>query len=188
MNESDQDHMLTGVLDALFFAAKAHKDQRRKSSGEPYVNHLIEVAQLLASLADVQDQTTLQSAVLHDSVEDTVITGNELQERYGSEVLKLVLQLSDDKSQPKDVRKALTVDKIGSKDPRAQCIKIADLISNLRSLPDDWPTERQKQYLDWAKAVRNNISVQVPHKLDAMFLQTIEDAGEKLQSDFLLDR
>jgi guanosine-3',5'-bis(diphosphate) 3'-pyrophosphohydrolase len=180
MSESEQEHMLTGVLDALFFAAKAHKDQRRKSSGEPYVNHLIEVAQLLASLADVQDQTTLQAAVLHDTLEDTETTEKDLGEQYGSEVLKLVLQLSDDKSLPKDVRKALMVDKIGSKDPRAQYIKIVDLISNLRSLPADWPTERQKQYLDWAKAIRKSISIDVPHKLDAIFIRTIGDAEEKL--------
>jgi (p)ppGpp synthase/HD superfamily hydrolase len=146
------------ILAAAHFAAQKHAAQKRKGSGaEPYLNHLIEVAELIASSSDVLDTELVMAGLLHDTVEDTGVTLLELEEHFGPDVAALVAEVTDDKSLPKETRKRLQVLNAPGKSPRAQTLKLADKISNLRSIlaspPVGWNLERKRQYFAWARQV-----------------------------------
>jgi len=84
------------ILKALRFSAGKHIDQRRKDSrASPYVNHPIQVAETLWRIGEVRDLTILLGAILHDTIEDTATTPEELQLEFGEEVLALVLEVTD---------------------------------------------------------------------------------------------
>ncbi len=146
------------MLSAAHFAAQKHSSQRRKGeSAEPYVNHLLEVARLLADLPSRFDLNLVIAGLLHDTLEDTAVTRSELADRFGEDVATLVEQVSDDKRLPRDDRKTLQIQNAPHMSPRAQNLSTADKISNLRSTlsdpPADWSDERRRQYFQWAKAV-----------------------------------
>jgi (p)ppGpp synthase/HD superfamily hydrolase len=139
---------------AADFAAQRHADQRRKGSNkEPYINHLSEVARRLAIATDGSDARLVAAGWLHDTIEDTATSRNELALQFGDDIASLVMEVTDDKSLPKAERKRLQVVQTPKKSKRARMIKIADLTSNLRSLPDDWERERIAGYFDWADKV-----------------------------------
>jgi (p)ppGpp synthase/HD superfamily hydrolase len=146
---------LAALLRAAEFAAHAHRTQRDKGElGGPYVNHLIEVARLLADAG--APLTVVLAGLLHDTVEDTEVTEAELAEGFGAEVADLVAEVTDDKSLPKAERKALQVAKAPHKSPGGKMIKLADKTSNLRRLirtPPDWPVARKHEYFAWATSV-----------------------------------
>jgi (p)ppGpp synthase/HD superfamily hydrolase len=108
------DIRLTTILnltEAYHFAAAKHVGQRRKGeAAEPYMNHLTEVAELVARATDAADLELIIAAVLHDTVEDTEATPEELARRFGPRVASLVAQVTDDKSVPKADRKRLQVE------------------------------------------------------------------------------
>jgi guanosine-3',5'-bis(diphosphate) 3'-pyrophosphohydrolase len=137
----------------MLFAARAHRDQRRKGTGEPYVNHLIEVAALLASVAGIEDVRVLSAAVLHDVIEDTEVTAAEIEDAFGPRVRQLVEALTDDRLLPKAERKRLQVEHMRAAEAEVRLIKLADHCSNVASLPADWPPERKREYLDWSAEV-----------------------------------
>jgi guanosine-3',5'-bis(diphosphate) 3'-pyrophosphohydrolase len=149
------------VLDAALYAAQKHAKQKRKG-GEPYINHLIEVAQLVSMAISEPDANLVTAALLHDTIEDVGVTATELTERFGQDVTDLVMEMTDDKSLPKDERKRLQIEHASKLSVRAQVIKLADKISNLRSIlispPADWDYERKRKYFDWAKAVAERLS------------------------------
>jgi (p)ppGpp synthase/HD superfamily hydrolase len=143
---------------ALHFAADKHRDQRRKGAcASPYINHPIEVAELLVRVGRVTDVALLQAAILHDTLEDTETAARELEERFGSTVRRLVEEVSDDKSLPKEERKRLQVEHAPTLSRQARQIKLADKICNLRDLterpPADWTLERRGAYLEWSEQV-----------------------------------
>jgi len=146
------------LLHALAFAAERHRRQRRKDAeASPYINHPIAVAAVLADAGQVTDESLLVAAVLHDTVEDTETTFDELTARFGAPVADLVREVTDDKSLPKQRRKQLQIEHAASASARAKQLKIADKICNLRDIasspPADWPVARCREYLDWAQAV-----------------------------------
>ena len=146
------------IARAYHFAAERHVSHRRKGeAAEPYINHLTEVAELIALASDGQDPDLLIAAVLHDTVEDTCTTPAELAQTFGADVAALVAEVTDDKTLPKEVRKKLQIEHAALASPHAQMIKMADKISNLRSLaaspPADWSRERITDYGVWAKSV-----------------------------------
>src|SRR5512146_1845923 len=150
------------ILQALVFAAHKHRDHRRKDPNHsPYVNHLIEVTDLLWRVGGVRDSVLLTAAVLHDSIEDTHTSPAEIREYFGKEVLELVLEVSDDKSLPQVVRKRLQVEHAAHLSRRARQLKVADKISNVRDImnnpPPDWPEQRQREYLEWAREVVDKV-------------------------------
>lgn len=139
------------VLDALHLAALRHADQRRKGlRAEPYINHLIEVVWLLAVRGDVTDEELLAAAALHDIVEDTETGLAEIGERFGPAVAGLVAAVTDDKSLPKARRKQLQIERMADASDRVRLLKLADHTSNVQSLPEAWPRERQVEYLQWS--------------------------------------
>jgi guanosine-3',5'-bis(diphosphate) 3'-pyrophosphohydrolase len=155
------------VLSAALFVAEKHAAQRRKgAAAEPYVNHLIEVAELV-STADLEPDTDLViAALLHDTIEDAGVTEEELRERFGADVAHLVVEVTDDKSLEKEERKRLQIVNAPKKSARAQVIKIADKISNLRAIlsspPVDWTERRKAEYFDWARQVVEGLSAPNP--------------------------
>lgn len=156
---------LLRIARAYHFAALKHVGVRRKGEDqEPSINHLAEVAELVAVATAGQDSTLVIAALLHDAIEDTVewpmgipALEAEIRDAFGDEVLDLVWELTDDKSLKKDVRKQLQIDTSPAKSRSARIIKIADKISNLRALlrspPANWPLQRRAQYLSWSQAV-----------------------------------
>jgi len=146
------------LLEALRFSADKHRDQRRKDRGaSPYINHPIAVAHVLATVGGVNDLTTLLGAVLHDTLEDTDTTPEELEEKFGREVRVLVQELTDDKALPKTERKRLQIEHARLASQRAQVIKVADKICNVLDVtyspPANWSTQRRREYLDWTERV-----------------------------------
>jgi guanosine-3',5'-bis(diphosphate) 3'-pyrophosphohydrolase len=139
---------------AANFAAERHKDQRRKGKGDvPYINHLADVAHLLTVATKGIDAELVAAGWLHDTVEDTATSQDELVLTFGGNVASLVMEVTDDKSLPKAERKRLQVLKTPAKTPRAKMIKLADLTSNLRQLPDSWEAQRIHDYFEWADQV-----------------------------------
>jgi GTP diphosphokinase / guanosine-3',5'-bis(diphosphate) 3'-diphosphatase len=155
---------LSQILDAALFAAARHAGHRRKG-GEPYINHLIEVAQLVSMVA-AADANLVMAAFLHDTIEDVGVTPEELIERFSPDVANLVREMTDDKSLPSRQRKQLQIDHAPHLSVRAQIVKLADKISNLRSLlitpPADWDYQRKQQYFEWAKRVVDALSAPDP--------------------------
>lgn len=150
------------VFRALVFAASRHRNQRRKDSDHsPYINHPLDVVDLLWRVGRVRDTVTLVAAALHDTVEDTGTKPEEIEALFGIEVCELVLEVSDDKSLPKDVRKRLQVERAAHKSLRAKTLKLADKITNVRDIrtrpPEDWPDERRTGYVQWAREVVNGL-------------------------------
>jgi guanosine-3',5'-bis(diphosphate) 3'-pyrophosphohydrolase len=150
------------ILRAVKFAACKHKDQRRKGAdAAPYINHPIELANLLWHDAQVRDEVVIVAALLHDTVEDTDTTLEELEQEFGVEVSQVVAEVTDDKSLPKEVRKQRQIDHALHLSDRARLVKLADKISNLRDIlsspPPDWSSERRLDYVLWGKAVIDQI-------------------------------
>jgi (p)ppGpp synthase/HD superfamily hydrolase len=150
--------LVTGLLGALHFAAGRHRDQRRKDREEsPYINHPIQVAELIARVGAVADLATLQAAMLHDTVEDTETSFQELEEIFGAEVAGLVKEVTDDKGLRKETRKRLQIEHAPNLSFKAKHIKIADKISNILSVthspPKGWSMERRLEYLEWSEGV-----------------------------------
>lgn len=146
------------LLAAMAFAADKHRDQRRKDeSASPYINHPIALANFLANEGGIDDERVLIAAILHDTIEDTETTEQELVREFGQEIASIVLEVTDDKSLPKDERKRLQIEHAASLSRRAKLVKLADKVCNLRDIaetpPADWTLERCQEYFDWAKAV-----------------------------------
>jgi len=146
------------VLRAAHFAATKHADQRRKNAAAtPYINHPLEVAEHLCRVGGVTDETVLAAALLHDTIEDTATSYEELQAAFGSRIADLVQECTDDKSLPKAERKRRQIERAPFKSADAKQITVADKSCNLRSIladpPAGWPAARQREYFDWAARV-----------------------------------
>lgn len=151
-------HELVEVCQALDYAAQKHAAQRRKGvAQEPYINHLAEVALLLAEATGGKDANLVVAGLLHDCIEDQGVKYEELAARFGADVADLVRDVTDDKSLPKAERKRLQVVETPHKPDRAKMLKLADKTANLRSMksspPKDWDEQRRRDYFAWALAV-----------------------------------
>lgn len=151
-------HRLARLLSAVAFAAERHREQRRADIGaSPYINHPIEVAHLLADEGGIDDLVVLQAAVLHDTLEDTATTVTDLIERFGQQVARLVLEVTDDTALPREQRKAEQIRRAATCGYEAALVKLADKTANLRDLarapPPGWSPKRRCDYFDFAKQV-----------------------------------
>jgi len=146
------------ILRAVAFAAHKHRDQRRKDRGaSPYINHPIELAHLLWDEGEVRDPLVIAAALLHDTLEDTETSWQELRGEFGEEIADIVLEVTDTKWIDKKLRKRLQVAKARHSSERARLVKLADKICNLRDFgsraPAGWSLQRKREYFDWAKEV-----------------------------------
>jgi len=146
------------LLKALAFAAHKHRDQRRKDRhASPYINHPIALAEFLASEGGVADIRVLAAALLHDTIEDTRTTAEELRRAFGRKVSAIVVEVTDDKRLHKRTRKRLQVEHAANLSRGAKLVKLADKTCNLRDIrtrpPVGWSRKRRREYFDWAKRV-----------------------------------
>jgi guanosine-3',5'-bis(diphosphate) 3'-pyrophosphohydrolase len=145
------------VLKAAAFAAEKHRNQRRKDEeASPYINHPIQVAHILVQ-ADVEDPEVLAAALLHDSIEDTNTSFEELEIVFGYAIANIVAECTDDKRLSKLERKQAQIDHAAKISRKAKLVKLADKIANVNDLndapPAGWSLERKREYFDWAKHV-----------------------------------
>lgn len=150
------------LLKALRFSAEKHRDQRRKDrNASPYINHPIQVADVLWRVGQVHDAVTLAGALLHDTLEDTNATPEEIQSLCGAEVLSLVYEVTDDKQLSKVERKRHQIESAGKVSERAKALKLADKICNVydiaHSPPLHWGHKRRYDYLQWSEQVVNQL-------------------------------
>jgi guanosine-3',5'-bis(diphosphate) 3'-pyrophosphohydrolase len=146
------------LIKAVAFAAEKHRLQRRKDAeASPYINHPIALANVLANEGGIDDPAVLCAAVLHDTLEDTETSAAELEALFGRRVSSIVLEVTDDKSLEKHVRKQRQIEHAPHGSPEARLVKLADKICNLRDIlaspPADWSAERKQAYFDWAARV-----------------------------------
>jgi guanosine-3',5'-bis(diphosphate) 3'-pyrophosphohydrolase len=146
------------ILKAAEFAARKHRDQRRKDpSASPYINHPIALAEILSGDGRVKSADVLAAALLHDTLEDTETTASELRAAFGAKITHIVEEVSDDKRLPKQKRKELQVLHAAHISKGAKLVKLADKIANLADIisspPAGWSLQRQRDYFDWAKRV-----------------------------------
>lgn len=160
MNEGD--HVLRDrialVTHAAGFAARVHAGQTRKgASSSSFILHLAEVADLLAKALEEPDAELVAAAWLHDAVEKTKITSEEIEGIFGPRVASLVAEVSDDKSLPEAEWHRMQIEAIGEKSEGARMLRLADKISGLRELaedpPADWDTARRREWLQFASDV-----------------------------------
>jgi GTP diphosphokinase / guanosine-3',5'-bis(diphosphate) 3'-diphosphatase len=161
------------LLKALAFAAHKHRDQRRKDpAASPYINHPIALADVLVNEGGVTDVEVLCAALLHDTVEDTDTTPQELEENFGPRIARIVAEVTDDKDLSKAERKRLQVEHAAQLSPEAKLVKLADKICNLRDVaeraPESWDLARRREYFDWAKRVVDGLRGAHP-SLEAAF-------------------
>jgi guanosine-3',5'-bis(diphosphate) 3'-pyrophosphohydrolase len=161
------------LIRAIDFAAFKHRNQRRKDEeASPYINHPIALTQVLKVEAGVSDIDVLCAALLHDTIEDTETTVEELVAEFGAHIASIVVEVTDDTSLPKAERKRLQVEHAPTLTREAKLVKLADKICNLRDMvdapPAKWDLARRQEYFDWAREVIDQLRGSHP-RLEALF-------------------
>lgn len=173
------------LLTAIAFAADKHKFQTRKDTeGTPYINHPLEVALTLMGVGKESDHELLVSAVLHDTIEDTQTTPEEIEALFGHRVLSIVLEVTDDKKLPKEQRKLNQVLYAPMKSIAAKKLKLADKICNVHDIihrpPVNWSVERKIEYLHWAGKVLEGLEGANP-LLEERLKELISEGFQRFQ-------
>lgn len=173
------------VLSALRFAARKHRDQRRKGEdASPYINHPIEVAHVLSAVGGVDDPEVLAAAVLHDTVEDTETTLAEIESLFGPGVRRIVEEVSDDPELSREERRTRQVACAPSLSAGARLVKLGDKICNALDVthapPAGWSPRRRLDYLDWTARVVDGCRGVNP-RLEAHFDRVLADGRRILE-------
>jgi len=168
------------LLAAALFSADRHRDQRRKGVREtPYINHPLEVSERIVRVGGVHDIEVLVAAILHDTIEDTETTAEEIERHFGKPVAALVLEVTDDRLLTRLERKRLEVEHAPLLTPRAKLIKLSDKISNVADTahnpPASWSRQRRHEYLDFAEQIALGCRG-VNAALDAEFVEVLSAA------------
>lgn len=172
------------IAKALDFAAQKHRHQRRKDhAATPYINHPIKLMSILIEEAGVYEAEVIAAALLHDTIEDTDTSADEIERHFGRKVRTIVEEVTDDHGLPRHQRKALQISHAPHLTREAALVKIADKIANLRDLevapPSHWTEERKQDYRDWAQKVISNI--QNPHpQLLSIFQSVVQKPSEEV--------
>lgn len=172
------------LLAAANFSAERHRDQRRKGArSTPYVNHPIEVAERIVRVGGVDDLDVLVAAILHDTIEDTDTTADEIEDQFGATVAALVLEVTDDKTLTSSERKRLEIEHAPHLTTGAKLIKLADKISNVSDTesnpPAHWTRQRRREYLDFAEQIALGCRG-INSALDAEFEQVLAQARDRI--------
>jgi len=179
------EHDISLILKALKFSSEKHKTQKRKDEvGSPYINHPIQVAELLYNTGKVRDASVIMAGLLHDTIEDTDTKPEEIEKLFGKEVLDIVLEVTDNKALPKEERKRLQVENAHKKSDGAKQIKMADKISNIidvtYSPPINWTLERKEGYLNWTEKVMEGLRGLNP-ELENLYDKVLSEARKTLK-------
>ena len=173
------------IFSSLRFASAKHQDQRRKGGrASPYINHLIDVAEILWNSGGIHDVDTVVAGILHDIIEDTETSQEELETSFDHTICLIVQEVTDDKSLPKHTRKRLQVERAKGLSHQARQVKIADKISNIldimESPPTDWSLNEQREYVDWAEEVINRVRG-TNERLEGYFDKVCAEARRKFE-------
>lgn len=158
---------------AAKFAAEKHKGQYRGDGKTPYIYHPVTVANILYREGGVTDPVVMLAALLHDTIEDTDTTHGDLVRLFGKDVADVVREVTNDTSLDKASQKQAQIDHGKSRSERANTLKMADKIANLRDViasPPNWDLDRKKDYFDHAKKVIEAMP-NANRKLLALFMQ-----------------
>jgi (p)ppGpp synthase/HD superfamily hydrolase len=134
------------VLEAIAFAARAHRRQMRKDGQTPYASHVFRVCFVLRDVFGIDDRRALTAAVLHDTVEDTTTDFDDLAERFGAEVADWVAMLSKDKRRVCGEREALYEKQLTDAPWQVQVCKLADVFDNLLDKGTMPPEKRERTF------------------------------------------
>jgi guanosine-3',5'-bis(diphosphate) 3'-pyrophosphohydrolase len=180
---------LDAILDAVVFAAEKHQGQVRKNKKHsPYITHPLLVAKVIFQIGGVGDEKILSAAILHDTIEDTETNNKEIKDRFGGDVLSIILEVTDDKSKDKLERKRLQVLHAPDLSYEARIVKLADKLINCRDIlydpPEDWTLERRQDYIQWGADVVENIrgtNQALESAFDLMLAEAQEHLGYKIE-------
>jgi guanosine-3',5'-bis(diphosphate) 3'-pyrophosphohydrolase len=179
--------ILPGIFKALKFAAYKHRRQKRKGAvGIPFINHPIEVANMLVEVIEEPTPDLIAAALLHDVIEDTRTKFSDLEKQFGPSVTNIVREVTDDMTLPAIIRKREQVKKAASLSYNARCIKIADKTCNINDLlftRIKWSRRRKIEYIIWAKSVVSQIH-DTHEGLIIQFDETLKKAGNILDYSF----
>ena len=167
-------------IKAIAFAADKHRNQRRKDAdASPYINHPIALANMLANEGGITNEDVLCAAMLHDTIEDTETTQAELRLAFGDKITDIVLEVTDDKTLEKAVRKQMQIEHAPYISIEAKLVKLADKICNLRDIlatpPAGWSLERKQAYFEWSKDVVSGlrgINIKLERVFDELLLKS----------------
>jgi len=174
------------IAKALSFAAYKHRHQQRKNVERvPYINHPLELVEVLVVEGDVFDIEVLCAAILHDTVEDTDTSFYEIQDLFGLAISNIVREVTDDKTLPKSQRKQAQIDHAPHTSPKAKLVKLADKIVNIRDVthrpPEGWSDERIAEYVAWSERVVSGLRGVHP-VLEKLFDAVLSAAKEKINA------
>ena len=124
------------VQKAIDFATKVHEGQYRKGTDRPYIVHPMEVGKIVSTMT--QDEEIISAAILHDTIEDTGVTYEDLKQEFGTRVADLVAAESEDKSKTWIERKGHTLEHLKTASPAEKILTMADKLSNIRSMARDY--------------------------------------------------
>ncbi len=172
------------LLAAAHFSADRHRDQRRKGArGTPYITHPLEVAERIVRVGGIDDLDVLVAAILHDTIEDTDTTADEIEDHFGAAVAALVLEVTDNQSLTSSERKRLEIEHAPHLTPGAKLIKLADKISNVADTetnpPASWSRQRRRDYLDFAEQIALGCRG-INDALDAEFARVLAQARDRI--------
>lgn len=177
---------LPELLQAAKFAAKKHHGQHRKGAdADPYIVHPLDVAHLLTNIGKVEDYDILIAAVLHDTVEDTGTSRDEIVELFGEKVASIVAEVTDDKSLPKAERKQKQIEHAPHISDEAKQLKMCDKISNITDImnnpPADWSNQRRLEYIGWGEKVFAGLRG-ANENLENYFDELVKNAKDKIEN------
>ncbi|MGC1878023.1 MAG: HD domain-containing protein [Rhabdochlamydiaceae bacterium] len=172
------------ICSGIDFAAEKHRLQTRKNKEKtPYISHPIGVAFNLMNVGGVRETPVIIGALLHDTIEDTQTTFEEIENKFGKQVASLVREVTDDKSLATEARKRLQVINAAHKSKGAAQIKLADKLFNLNDLytnpPSDWTQARIDRYYEWAHSVIDRLPAAANEKLRVAAEEIIDKYWEK---------
>ena len=175
--------MLDHFIEALTFAAERHVFQRRKGCDKvPYINHPLKVVYVVNHIGKINDPEILVAAVLHDVLEDTQTSADELKERFGERITNLVVELTDDMSLSYEDRKREQIKHAFLLSKDAKLIKMADKIANIRDILEispNWSKRRKLQYVEWSCQVIKSCGM-VSSELENAFWDIVKEAKSKI--------
>lgn len=146
------------LFKALNYAAEQHKAQRRKGDDSvPYINHPIKVTTILTQFVSTPSDELIAASLLHDVVEDTDATIDDIKNMFGPVIASIVQEVTDDKSLPKIESKQKQIDNAPHLSINAKLIRICDKIANVRDICGenipDWDYKTKIEYINWAEEV-----------------------------------
>jgi guanosine-3',5'-bis(diphosphate) 3'-pyrophosphohydrolase len=175
---------ISRLLEALSFATDKHRNQRRKDAEKsPYINHPVKVAEILWKKGNVREIDVIIAGLLHDTIEDTDTSFEEIKSLFGEKVASYVSEVTDDRTLEKSARKQMQIVHAPHISHGAKQVKLADKISNVHDMiyhaPDSWPLERKIEYLDWADQVFAGLRGCNPN-LEKAYDEILSEARKKL--------